>query len=252
MSTTPPPPSRLRTPPTPLHGSRYDNYEPYSPPRRSNRVSLMRMRHESPTVDATSASTSTQLTSTPRKTLQRTTSSQTSQTLSPPTSPDLSELRHATPAHPSTSVRRHLFTSRQHLSIDQNSISGPSDLDARPSPAMLPTPSKTPRKQPGASMPTARILNFKPSSLDNVMPTPRKQRKSRLTLYDEDAPEPEKITVFTDTRDRIPDVDHSEDNPFLGPRKRETRSKSSKKPSHATQEDMDEAVRNEEGLIYVL
>ena len=37
MESTPPPPTRLRTPPTPRHGARYDNYEPYHP-RRSARV----------------------------------------------------------------------------------------------------------------------------------------------------------------------------------------------------------------------
>src|ERR1700753_4096506 len=43
MATTPPPPSRIRTPPTPLHGPKHDNYEPYSP-RRSSRVAAQQRK----------------------------------------------------------------------------------------------------------------------------------------------------------------------------------------------------------------
>jgi len=110
-------------------------------------------------------------------------------------------------------------------------------------------------------MPTARILNFQPESVQHVMPTPRNQRKSRLTLFDEDAPQPDKISVFTDAQDRVPDLDESDDNPFVGPRKktvktapRSTRAKALSPAHHDEDEDaaMEEAVRNQKGLIYVL
>lgn len=121
---------------------------------------------------------------------------------------------------------------------------------------MLPTPSKTPRKQPNTTMATARILNFQPSTLDPVMPTPRKQRKSRLTLDDDDAPEPLQIAVFTDPQDRVPEVDHSEDNPFVGARKKkDIKSKSATKSTKSINDEdaiIDQAVRNDEGVMFVL
>lgn len=100
---------------------------------------------------------------------------------------------------------------------------------------------------------TARILNFKPASLDDVMPTPRKQQKTRLDLYDDDYNQHDKIEVFTDTKDRVPDVDTADDNPFVGPRKRELRARKQKSAEKDHDEIvMEEAVRNEEGILYVL
>ncbi|KAL1311232.1 hypothetical protein AAFC00_001422 [Neodothiora populina] len=241
MSTTPPRAMRLRTPPAPHHGPDYDNYEPYSPIRRSTRNSSLRTRQQSPTAESSSTARLS-MTSTPRKTtLSRTMSSQT---LSPPSSPEPAE-RHA---EEPTSVRRTLFSSRKHLPL-----SASDNQDFKSSPAMLPTPTKTPSKQNAtASMPTARILNFKPASLEDVMPSARRQRKSRLTLFEDDAPQAESISVFTDAQDRVPDMDPSEDNPFIGSRKREP--KPTKKAMLAARDreaEMEEAVRNEEGLIYV-
>ena len=266
MSTTPPPPTRVRTPPAPFHGPRYDNWEPYSP-RRSTRVSSMRMRRQSPDVapgfstmplSSSSVSASTQqpdfsLASTPRKrSLKRSISSQT---LSPPSSPEI-EGRVAPLAHLS-SVRRSLFTARHQSSPHHHASATPNRMANETSPeVMFPTPIKTPRKRgPSSPIPTARILNFKPGGLEDVMPTSSRKHKSRLTLFDEDAPQPEKISVFTDAQDRIPDVDHSDDNPFLGPRKQAVRSRSKRtlaSPQHASEAEMEEAVRNNEGLIYVL
>lgn len=119
---------------------------------------------------------------------------------------------------------------------------------------MLPTPSKTPRKRAAANITsTARILNFKPASLDDVMPSPRKQRKARLDLYEDANDEQEKIQVFTDTKDRVPDVDNADDNPFVGPRKKVTRASKQKSIEKDVRDaGMEEAVRNEEGILYVL
>lgn len=125
---------------------------------------------------------------------------------------------------------------------------------------MFPTPDKTPRKRASvATGSTARILNFKPGNLDEVMPTPRKQRKARFlqTLEEEgiDGLGDDKIEIYTDSKDRVPDLDESEDNPFVGPRK--TPQPKRKSARHASSSngkdaDMEEAVRNEEGIIYVL
>ncbi|GAB7352555.1 hypothetical protein MBLNU459_g2940t1 [Dothideomycetes sp. NU459] len=254
-ASTPPPPERVSTPPTPLHGPRYDVYEPFSP-RRSARVSSLRTsrdvagssRHSFSQTQSTTTTTQQRphfsLTATPRKsTLARTASSQT---LSPPSSPD-TELRHPAPARP-TPVRRSLFTSLAH----DHTTSDSDSLTLTPQ-TMLPTPSKTPRKRaPAAMASTARILNFKPASLDDVMPTPRKQRKTRLDLYDDPSHDQDKIQVFTDTKDRVPDVDTADDNPFVGPRKKQSRTAKQKAAEKDGNEaDMDDAVRNDEGILYV-
>lgn len=104
-------------------------------------------------------------------------------------------------------------------------------------------------------MPATRALSFKPANLDDVMPSPRKQRKSRLTLFSDDDPKESDIAVFTDAQNRLPDVDPSDDNPFLGPRKKPAKSKSSNKSVAANdgnEADMEEAAKNDEGIIYVL
>lgn len=125
---------------------------------------------------------------------------------------------------------------------------------------MLPTPTKTPRKRvPAALSSTARILNFKPGSLDEVMPTPRKQRKRHFldTLDEESLVDPsESIEIFTDSKERMPEVDQSSDNPFVGPLHPEPKRRSAKSKKEtaksAEEAEMEEAVRNDEGIIYVL
>lgn len=101
-------------------------------------------------------------------------------------------------------------------------------------------------------MSTARVLDFQPTSFGNHLSTNRKQRKSRLTLLDEDAPEPESFTVFTDAQDRVPDLDLSNDNPFVGPRRKSARPSSSKQPQSAEHAEFDAAVRRGEGQVSVL
>lgn len=220
-ATTPPPARRIRTPPAPKHGARYDNYEPYTP-RRSQRV-----KQQSSSLLA------------PKSTLQRTSSSQT---LSPPSSPVAEPpLLHQTPAR-STPVRHSLFTRNR----PSNSLFG-ADVDPRvshnlPTPSsIMPTPRETPRKRDVPSFQsTARILNFKPAST-------RKRVKSRLDLDEHDDMTENNFSVFTDVQDRIPRMDATEDNPFVGPRATKSRSRAQTAPveSHVDDES------NEEGILYV-
>jgi len=127
--------------------------------------------------------------------------------------------------------------------------------------AMLPTPNKTPSKRaPAAISSTARILNFKAANLEDVLPAPRK-RKQPLSLesFDEEhARKGDKVEIFTDSQDRVPKVELSDDNPFVGRKKAGSpsgtlRSKKSKAPEKTAEEqEMEEAVRNGEGVFYVL
>lgn len=88
--------------------------------------------------------------------------------------------------------------------------------------AMLPTPVKTPQRKKSSDPPSSvsRVLfpHCDLGGADADMP-PSKRRKGkkgrigRLSLDSPDGPEPA-ITIFTDSRDRIPEVDRSRDNPF--------------------------------------
>jgi hypothetical protein len=115
---------------------------------------------------------------------------------------------------------------------------------------MLPTPNKSPPKRDhNAMQTTARILNFKP--VNNIMPTPRKKTKSRLTLDPDDAVH-EEVEIFTDIQDRIPTVDQTEDNPFIGARKTRARTRAQTAPSSTADVDIEDARSDDEkGILYV-
>lgn len=247
MTTTPPPPERLRTPPTPLHGSRYDNYEPYSP-RRSARVSVKR-RDVRSTPEPSSARVNVRSqphhnpTSTPAPRKTALTRQPSSQTLSPPSSPDTHH-SHITPE-----------------AAKKSDNTAPEDGDVDQVSTLFPTPNKTPLKHAGAARdPTARMLTFRTDNYDTVAPSPRK-RKQPLTLdsFDEQqARRGPKIQVFTDSQDRIPDNKMSDENPFVGRRKTGLSSANAKgkrtghdSKSHGDVE-METAVRNDEGVLYTL
>ncbi|KAK4982433.1 hypothetical protein LTR66_009267 [Elasticomyces elasticus] len=292
MTTTPPPPARIRarTPPTPLHGSRYDSYEPFTS-RRSSRFSSRRQNitNTNTTLDTPASSASSPdvhykraiTTAKIRKPSYIRTSSQT---FSPPSSPDFT-FEHPSPNTRSSKLKRPLFPQLG----DSTPVKGnetphldalaPSSSNHLPDAhqhtfdpaAMFPTPSKTPRKRHVAAASnmtsTARILNFKPATLEEVMPTPRKQRKHRqLGLapngLDDISEEgsPSRIEIFTDTKDRVPNLDEAEDNPFVGPKKNREQSNSQRrqrkhvkvdKDREQSEREMEEAVRNDEGVLYV-
>jgi hypothetical protein len=237
-ATTPPPPSsRLRTPPTPRHGAGYHSYDPYEP-RRSQRVQRLHNNIHEPSASSR------------KSTLER---SSSTYTLSPPASPGADQFEsQQTPARP-TPARQSLFT--RNRPTNTPNINTLFDVFAPsaglPTPAsMLPTPNKSPPKRDATAMQTtARILNFKPAS--TIMPTPRKKTKSRLTLDPDDAVH-EEVEIFTDIQDRIPTVDQTEDNPFIGARKTRARTRAQTAPSSKADFDMDDAHSdNEKGMLYV-
>jgi hypothetical protein len=137
--------------------------------------------------------------------------------------------------------------------------------------AMLPTPVKTPAKKKkvtnieGAS----RALFQDPTLLDNMAaPSPRKNRKPKryngfsLESFRVEDGETDNIQIFTDNRDKVPEVDRTEANPFTdmpanneparakkvaGTNKR--RKVSVDKPMDAQVQD---AIDKDEGMVYVL
>ncbi|KAF2153229.1 hypothetical protein K461DRAFT_267838 [Myriangium duriaei CBS 260.36] len=258
MASTPPPPSalerRIHTPPTPLHGARYDKWEPYSPPRRSARVEGKRtQRYLSPTATSTAQDNSHPgtVTATPAK--KRVLSRQiSSQTLSPPSSPEDSHARGKTSdAATKRSAQTNAVTSD--ASTSHHNISTVEEvIDANDAAHMFPTPRKTPRKQDSASRNSStRALHFR-TQPEDIFPPSRKRRLRTTLDSPQESPSSSTVQIFTDSQDRVPEMQHSDDNPFVGPRK-PIRNNGRAKSRRLNQDEaeMDEAVQNDEGLIYV-
>ncbi|KAF2665802.1 hypothetical protein BT63DRAFT_428749 [Microthyrium microscopicum] len=230
---TPPPPVMATTPPAPRWGTKEDSWMPYTP-RRSSRVAA-----QSRTQDTSARPSSSQTFSPP--------SSPTSPTKKALNSPKLAKKPSATPR--SRKPRQALF-----YLTDSDREEAPSH-NAAP----LPTPSKTPRKRPAPKDPpssASRLLfNKILPNVDDAMPTPRKSRKSKaysLTPFADVEDAQEKIEVYEDSRERIPTVEKGEDNPFLSKPSGKSKQTSSKKARKTEREiEVDKAVRNDEGLIYV-
>jgi len=261
MAATPPfQARRILTPPSPLHGPMYDDYEPYSP-RRSGRLGAKRAQagHDTHTraslTDGLTGKTTRHKPAT-RRTI--------SQTFSPPSSPEptmsKSKPARAPYSHQSGISDEHM-TDIEHDATE--GASKPSVVPSVASPNMLPTPVKTPRKKslPQDSLQsTARILfTSRPIDPNDVMPTPRRARQnkamlaSKLDLHAEayTMPRGQKMHIFTDSKERVPEADASEDNPFIT-RQGQRRTRSHGRIRSGLGDAVDRAVENNEGLVYTL
>ena len=105
---------------------------------------------------------------------------------------------------------------------------------------------------------------------DDPMPVPRKIRKGKrhvgFSLYssmeDEDEGAGNEISIYTDSKDKVPELDLSEDNPFLDkpdeatPQPEPTKARGSRKRKTVYgldgSKEIEEAFNREEGMVYVL
>lgn len=136
---------------------------------------------------------------------------------------------------------------------------------------MLPTPAKTPRKKklhPTASSSAARVLfPVHPETVDELMPRSRKAGRKRRpfslgdSMADDDTHSESNIQIFTDSKERIPELDMSKDNPFYDnpslPQTSDEQGKSRIKKTKETSivkenKEIQEAFDHEEGMVYVL
>ena len=146
----------------------------------------------------------------------------------------------------------------------------PQSLD--PATGMLPTPAKTPVK-PKIAKPSinqaARILfPAHPTTIEEAMPSPhrnsrRTTRRVGYTLDDLSDPDGEAehaIEVYTDSQCKIPELDESDANPFYekpgvppkAPSPPTRASKRRKTQGKGDNEDVAEAYKRGEGMVYVL
>lgn len=241
---TPPPSKSLKTPSTPRFGYD-DNYKPYSP-RKSSRVASRALRDAVTPPPPTSTikhirnSLSTPQ-STPRA-ARKVVFSGTPQHIhsQPPRSPQIATKGRA-PRSFTVSGTRQVSGA---LDLEDSTVSaatvlGPTPKKIKREPkmdnhqrsgamvrgdGMLPTPSKTPRHpkqteelQQGIHA-VSRTL-FTSIHADNsadAMPKPKKTRKKYDDFSFGSSSADEPIAIFTDSEDRIPEVDSHSDNPFFG------------------------------------
>jgi len=156
--------------------------------------------------------------------------------------------------------------------LGNGAIANPQSKDLAAT-SMLPTPAKTPRKKqvhPAAAKAAARVLfPVRPDTVDEAMPIPRKRKNRRRVVFslysskeDEEANAESNIQIYTDSKDKIPELDPSEDNPFLEqpteilppPEPSKGRSSRKRKASRSPEERkaISEAFNREEGMVYVL
>ena len=106
----------------------------------------------------------------------------------------------------------------------------------------------------GVLVTAARVLfPHRPETVDEVMPTPRKRARQGLSLESFTANEGghAEIQIFTDSKDKIPEIDASTENPFYSTKAAGTRKKTPKKDLDHNKE-VQEALERDEGMVYVL
>ena len=274
MATTPPSRTVVHTPSTPLHGARYDSYERCSA-RKNTRHSIQHSKRAAQTPPPPSFNFTTQIISSSdtRDVLNR---RHIAHTYSPPSSANNSpqkkllrsrkvvdsvKMDGTNPSFGSTSFQ---------YSQDVTSNSSLHPPTANIAPTMLPTPAKTPRKKTINSNTianAARVLfPARSDAVDEVMPTPRKRRKPVGSIFggsreEGDTAVERRISIYTDSKERVPEVDTSEENPFYGNPtnsridKELGKVKGSKKAMKNVLEkkkQLDDNIDHDKGMLYVL
>ncbi|KAI9798451.1 MAG: hypothetical protein M1825_005358 [Sarcosagium campestre] len=239
-ATTPSPPSSPLEPPlAPLHGPRFDS-QPSRPTRKSSRAAALQSQYGTRTLSDAASPIRGATSLSKRSSL----NGSSTLTLSPPPS---------------------VHSSPMDLSRHDPSNTLPNNLGlGMAAESMLPTPAKTPRKRNALGTPsmdsTARVLfPARPETIDEAMPTPKKKRTHQgvglsLGSFADDMDsgrDSERISIFTDSKERIPELDTSEDNPFYDPTHGAARNGEYIQPSLPKNDVAEETIRRDDGIIYV-
>ena len=137
----------------------------------------------------------------------------------------------------------------------------------------MPTPVKTPRKKKVANVEAAARALFQdqPEDLEEVVSSSKRSKKSRRyngfsleSFSVDEGDSSNQIQIFTDSKDKIPELDLSENNPFIDHDDTAAGESTSSKPVRRTSKrrkisgasqmdkDVEEAIKNDKGMIYVL
>ena len=193
----------------------------------------------------------------------------------PPTSP---QKRRAPPADTSRRVSGTLTAASTATAAAALGLPAPSDTPTRSEPrrgasgagmaaalGMLPTPAKTPQKPPSekkrADLDKISRNLFTSHGEDELMPPAKKARGNNFTLdsFSVDEPDDAPIAIFTDSHERVPEIDKSASNPFYGTQsaiaepaiRRRSKRHTVSIPGEG-QVPIEEAVRREDGMLIVL
>ncbi|KAL8897185.1 MAG: hypothetical protein Q9192_002709 [Flavoplaca navasiana] len=262
MTTTPPPRAIVHTPPTPLHGARFDNNQHPATRKSTRQASRQSQRaiHTPPPASAPYSSRSRFV----------------AEIYSPPSSTHTSPQSRATkrrrgnPIEDSPQPNSELSPGS---SFGMDPVLNPNDPllpeqgSLNPTVGMLPTPAKTPRKQDlrkATELQSAARVLF-PTRLDKVEDAmPKKGRRGRknvgfsLDSSGEDQESTSAIQIFTDSKDKVPELDLGEDNPFIekpqttiSPEPTKTSGRRGRKKEVKSNPQIEEAFNHEEGMVYV-
>jgi hypothetical protein len=112
---------------------------------------------------------------------------------------------------------------------------------------------KTPQKKPevksaNISSIARNLFPIRHESIEAAMPSPKKSNRYRssLAIFSE---QEEEIPIYTDSKERVPEKDHSFDNPFYGPGSRLVSKSSKKNKAEAAQEKSEE---DKDGMVFTL
>ena len=280
QATTPSPSSSIRAPPTPRLGYE-DPWDPYSP-RKSARLA-QRASNRTPSPQSSTRrpnrSERNQISASPKPKKNRNSSnknnnvngsdnnSATSTMVSPAASPH--KKRMPTAGDESSRMASGSLTAESAanaaaaLGLPGNADGRSTRSTAASAAGMLPTPAKTPQKPPteqskASIRAVARNLFHND---DQAMPSPRKTRTKKQHVLDsfELDEADEAIQIYTDSHERIPEVDRSTDNPFYDPQplpatepaKRRSKRQQVTVPGEG-RVSVDDAIRREDGMLIVL
>jgi hypothetical protein len=262
--------SSVRTPPTPLHGPAFDNLNP-TQPRYATRASQHRAPRESLSTPDAVKTTPRGRRPTPLAGLSRRSSrSSTPNTVrlhSPQNSPRRKSNRHVQVTSPASPGLDSPAPTPIPSSKPQPTFLSSATVMAD---GMLPTPVKTPRKKnvPSVNAAARALFQDQPILGEEVAANSGRGRRGRryngftLESFSTGEEASTDIQIFTDSRDNVPQLDTSEDNPFVDhPSKPEGSSSrrvagTSKRRKVSGEPKIDRriqrAVDNDEGMIYVL
>jgi hypothetical protein len=263
-------------PPTPRHGPAHDDFEPRYSTRSSQRIAS---REVKTTPEPQPAPRVLRSATTPES--KRLIAQHSRHNLSPPISPQKSPKHRSarrvellSPRSPGTRTRSQDISSSNtsfNSSTNHHNFLNNSTILAE---GMLPTPIKTPRKKtvPNVNAAARALFQEQPTTIDEIMPTPKKNRKSKRqggfsleSLATENRNGTPSVQVFTDSRDTVPELDLSEENPFVHhPSDKAVKSVKSVKSVRGASKrrklsierkkdpQVEEAIKNDDGMVYVL
>lgn len=269
MATTPPPRTSVQIPPTPLHGAKFVTRHSSSSTsnRKSTRHSILRSQRAAQTPPVVSNPYFPN-------------SQRLASTYSPPSS------AHTSPQKRATERRRSNPGVKTNESMDASPPGGSGNLDPLVIPGhtrlpdqgplnlaadMLPTPAKTPRKQDkrkASELQSAARVLFpgRHEKVEDAMPI-TKGRRGRtnigfsLNSSGEDDGVKDPIHIFTDSKDKFPELDPGDHNPFLdkpesagplAPHNTPGRRACKTEVQVQTNPQIQDAFDHDEGMVYVL